>query len=594
MEANSTTATRRHQRSSAGSWLEDATALDAFAMVVAALLPVAISPVMGSYTFTPKFAVVLVLAAVGVPVLARRALAGERASWVGAGFLLVALVSATVSGSPLVGFFGMYLTGTGWLFWCAAVGAWAIGRSLSERGRELVASSLVLGAAADALVAVAQQALQLRSPVLGLYQGTQADGLMGNPVFLESILLGATAIVLVRTCRQSALWSLVAALLAAALELSGERFALALLALLAVAAVVLYRSRRAALFVAASFGAYGVTYLAANAALHAKLTRSVTSNPRVLLWKSLAHALAHEVLLGFGPGQTITASTRYSSHALARRLAVGSDFADAHDIFAEVVVTTGLLGLAAFLVFAWSSLRHTSGPLLAYGAMAVAVELVEPLNVGVTPLVLLAIGAAWRPVHAASGTGHELGAALQSGRIWAAGATTVLVCAAVAASAVMLFGDYEANEAILYYRYPDAVSAAHALRVWAAPALLPAQVAANHAAADTDSRHWHLLARAWIATAVERQPTDSYLWTSLGAADEALGHTGAAISDDRRALTLYPYSVEALVGLGGLDAATGHADEAAGRAREALSIAPGYTPARELLDRTGRSRSTRA
>ena len=573
---NSSTGRAATSRFGAPSWLEGATTLDVVAALLAFLLAVAISPVTNSYTFTPKLAVVLVLAAIGLPRLARLAAGGDRAAWAALSFLAIGLASAANSGSVLVGLFGMYLSGTGWVFWCGVVGAWAIGRSLGPRGADLATAGLVAGALVNAVVTVAQQAFQLASPVLGLYQGTQADGLMGNPIFLESVLLGALAIVLVRACTVRWQWSLAAVVISASLELSGERFAIALLAVLVVWAVAVHRNRRSLLFAAAVAFGYGVTYAFSSALIHARIARNVASNPRLTLWKALAHAFAHRPVLGWGPGQTLQATTAFQPLALAKRLAVATYFNDAHDILVEVAVTTGVLGLVAFVAFAGQAMRSASGPLLGAALMMLAVELVEPLNVGVTPLAFLALGAAT----ARTGRTGPGEARTARGRARLVGAATaVLVAAAVGASATMLYGDYELNSGLLAYRYPTAVRGAHVLAVWSDPALVVAEIAVNRSIAFRDRRHWLLLARHWHAVAAAREPTNTQLWTALAGADAELGRLRAASSEYENALRLDRFDTEALVGLASIDIREGRAREAVALLHRALATAPGYAPA---------------
>ena len=548
--------------------------LELFAAAAAALLPISISPVVFSYTFTPKLAVLLLVAAAGLPLLVRLAVVGQSA-WparAALAFLAVALISGLTSGSVLVGLFGVYAWGTGWLFWCGVIGAWAIGRSLGPAGRDLVVSSLLVGAGANAAMTIVQQILQIRSPyvmgrspVLGLYQPGQADGLMGNPVFLESILVGALAVALIRACRGSRSWVALGVLLSAGLELSGERLAVGLLAVIALAGVVLYRSRRAVVFAVAGLGSYALAYLATSRLEPHRLGESLTSNPRVALSKTLARALLHHPFLGFGPGGTIAASSHYASLSLARRLVDPTAFADAHDIVIEVAVTTGLLGLAAFGAFVLLALRHAKGVLLAFAVAAAAVELVEPLNVGVTPLIFLALGAA-----AASPV-------VTVPRVWKGferAARTVLLGAALLASATMLYGDYLLNDAWLHYRYPEAVRGADILAVWSNPAATTALVAANRSVVEPDTSYWIAQVHRWWAAAVARQPTDTALYVDLAISDETLGQVHGALSSYRHALALDRYNVDALVGLGRLDAQLGHRAEAVDLFRAAVLVEP--------------------
>ncbi|MGO9794453.1 MAG: hypothetical protein ACLP8S_34500, partial [Solirubrobacteraceae bacterium] len=175
--------------------------LGVFAAVGAVALCFAFSPKVNSVTFTPKFAVVLLFAAVGIVPLARLVRSASPLRWparAAVAFLAVALLSALVSPSPNIGFFGLYLWGTGWLFWLGAAGAFAIGASLDPKDRRSLLAGLLVGSAGSALVAIFQIIANPSSPGLSLYNGSQADAFLGNPIHLEALLLGGVALVLGR------------------------------------------------------------------------------------------------------------------------------------------------------------------------------------------------------------------------------------------------------------------------------------------------------------------------------------------------------------------------------------------------------------
>jgi len=133
--------------------------LGMFAAIGAAALCFAFSPKVNSVTFTPKFAIVLLFAAVGIVPLARLVMARSPLRWparAAVAFLAVALVSALVSPSPNIGFFGLYLWGEGFLFWLGAAGAFAIGTSLGPKERRWLLGGLLVGSVGSALVAIFQ------------------------------------------------------------------------------------------------------------------------------------------------------------------------------------------------------------------------------------------------------------------------------------------------------------------------------------------------------------------------------------------------------------------------------------------------------
>jgi asparagine N-glycosylation enzyme membrane subunit Stt3 len=125
-----------------------------FAAAVAFLLPVVFSPSVAATFWTPAAAICLVVAAVGLPRLTAIGRVDRAAVAAASVFLTTSLVSALVSHNPLIGMLGLYYWGTGWLFIAALVGAWAIGRSLDERARDLVATAIIAAALVNSVVAL--------------------------------------------------------------------------------------------------------------------------------------------------------------------------------------------------------------------------------------------------------------------------------------------------------------------------------------------------------------------------------------------------------------------------------------------------------
>ena len=117
--------------------------------------------------------------------------------------------------------------------------------------------------------------------------------------------------------------------------------------------------------------------------------------PRVQLWQAAIEAIGDRPLLGYGPGRTQARHvTPRRSLTFARYEGPDVLFADAHNFLVEVLTTTGILGFAAFLAWLVLAGRRARGPLAGFAVVGAMTMLVEPLNVGLTPLVLLALGAA--------------------------------------------------------------------------------------------------------------------------------------------------------------------------------------------------------
>ena len=169
---------------------ERPTGLDLVAAATAFLLPVAYLPIVDAPFWSPKVAVLLPAAAVGltcIPALLRTEL--RRATLAALVFLLVASLSAASSDDVSQAVFGLYNWGTGLLFiWCL-VGVWALGASVTEAGRKRVVLGLVTGIGISAAVGVLQVVVDLGVPFLGSPVDDRATGFAGNPVHLAALAL---------------------------------------------------------------------------------------------------------------------------------------------------------------------------------------------------------------------------------------------------------------------------------------------------------------------------------------------------------------------------------------------------------------------
>jgi hypothetical protein len=554
--------------------------LGVFAAVGAAALCVAFSPKESSVTFVPKFVVLLLFAAVGIVPLARLVVARSPLRWparAAVAFLAVAFVSALVSPSPSIGFFGLYLWGTGWLFWLGAAGAFAIGASLGPKERRWLLAGLLAGALGNALIAIFQIIKNLPTPGLTLFNGNQADGLLGNPIHLEALLLGALALVLGRACRAPLRWGAVVLLLAVGLEFTFERFALVVLALLVLYALYAYGLGRGAMFTVLIALGYGIGYLGGGSGLGSRVssgTGETTFGLRVRVWLQGARYVLHHPLLGGGPGQLRTAMNSSATLSFYQHVLVGRILTDGHDVFVEVAVTTGLLGLACFLVWLFGAARIAGRcAFLGFAGAMIAVELVEPINVAILPLAFLALGAATavrlrpeaRPAHAAqlSGTNVEQGI---GGKLSEPASTPYALITTVVALALALFLGVTmvVGDAYMFrgtnsgpgrpFNLAAAKDADRLLPYWPDSALEVAQIKAfdslnGGSAASADVAE----ARQWTAVAASRDSESPQIWTLLAGADTEVKKYPLARAEYYRALSCDKWYTQAFQGLGHLD-----------------------------------------
>ncbi len=553
----------------------------------------------------------LLFAAVGIVPLARLVTARSALRWPAraiVAFLAVALVSALASPSPNIGIFGLYLWGTGWLLWLGAAGAFAIGASLSRVDRQWLFAGLLIGALGNALVAVVQIIGNISTPGLALFDGSQADGFLGNPIHLEALLLGALALVLGRTCRSPLRWGVVVLALAVGLEFTSERFAIVILVLLVLYALYSYGVRRGGTFTLLIAAGYGIAYLGGGSGLGSRVTSGTgetTFGLRLRVWLEGAHYVLHHPLLGAGPGQLRTAMDSTATLSFFQNVLAGKILTDGHDIFVEVGVTTGLLGLGCFLIWLFGAARKAAPcSFLGFAVAMLAVELVEPLNVAILPLAFLALGAATavrlRPGSSRADAGDQSGdervaqvdvsSPSEPARARYAGIMTlVAVGLALLLGVTMVTGDFYMQRGTDFrvgqpFNVAAAKDANTLLPYWPDSALEVAQIRA-YDSLNSGSANPVILAesRRWTAVAVSRDSRNPQLWTLLAGADLELHAYGLARAHYYRALLCDKWYTQALQGLGRLAGINGSWDVAVHWYRLALETVVKDAPAAASL-----------
>jgi hypothetical protein len=545
------------------------------AVAAAFLLPVAFSTSVSAQVWSPRAALLLVLAAFGLPRLFQLLHSDARLPALAAtAFLAVAAVATAVSPQPILSLLGLYDWGTGLLFVAVLVGAWALGASLDAAAVPSVELALIAGILINALVAVVQGALSLDATPFTRYEG-RAAGLLGNPVHLGTLMLGGLALVLPRVRSNPVRWGAAAILVAAAMQLSGSRFALALAVLIGVVAVV-RGGRRDLLGVGAiglglllgvGIGAAGGTTTGAGRVEAGG--GSVNTTARVQAWSSAGRAIADHPVLGAGPGRFRAATSPDRDLAVVRAEGADRLFFDAHDVFVEYATTTGILGVTAFAIWLALGCRRARGPLLGFALLILAMHLVEPQFVGTTPLAFLALGAAGRV------------AVAPLGRI-ATALTAVLVLAALGSAGRLLYGDFQLHQAILDSSEGPAKAAVAALPPWPESAKVAGRVSlyrsiTSHApGARTETLHWDRLA-------TRRDDTDPDAWSQLAEAQLYFRDAPGAVRTFKEALRWDPWSVRALNGLANAYLAEGDRARAKAALQRSLMAEPEQKKARAQL-----------
>ncbi len=549
--------------------------------------------------FGPRAAVLLVLAALGLPVLALRAWR-SRLAWgarAAVAFLAVAAVAAALSPAPWVGFFGVDEVGTGWIFFVALAALWALGTDLGEAGAELLGRGLLLLALLTGGAIVLEVGGQGWSalgtfvthfPGLQFTRG-QPTGFAPNAVFAAQLLIGGLALLAWRSERSNPVaWWVMTAGLGAATYLSSERYGLLLIAGLAVWVLVVRRARAAAWFVAATGGGLlvGLAFqklVQSGSSAHFRLVAAEGGNgtvgPRMREWTAALHAVAARPVVGIGPGQSAVAIVPYRPVPSLLRDGL---FPDAHNFLVEVAVTTGLLGLGLFLAWLVPGLRHARGALLLYALVVLAGGLIEPLNITTTSLAFLALGAAAvGAVRAPPGASSGAPVPLPGWTVTAAtAARVVLVLVALFAGITLMVGNTELHDGIVNSDSNALAAASRHLPMWSDAANALSDLA-NTDARSHPSANLVKVAVAWNHVAIAREPQDASAWARLGFNLQELGNLRAAEAAVNRSLALDPtigttYTTKALVllRLDGVDAALHWAEGA----RRAGDVGAGFDP----------------
>jgi hypothetical protein len=387
-----------------------------FALCVADL------PRLATSVWAPKFAVLLVMGAAGIPVLLLRAFGRRgqssgtelrargsrterrargsrterRAARFAVAFVLAGVVSMAGAARPLLALVGLYEQGTGWLFVMALAGCWALGTYLRAPDRDLVATALIGGALVNAVVSILQQATDLSSVGLGGFPNGTApalpDGLLGNPSYSGALLAAALALIAPRFLAQPRRWAVPAAVIGVGLGVGGER--LPALVALAVCLVVVWIARthtaasvpagesdrvdlssrmlRSVLFSVPSLGGVIVGSIVARTSggvgvvSHAaQSTANETFGQRFHAWSAALHAIGHSVgshlAFGYGPGQFRAATSAYFSVSFER--SSGVTFTDAHNLFVEYLTTTGIVGVVLLVCWLGCTVIPARGPM---------------------------------------------------------------------------------------------------------------------------------------------------------------------------------------------------------------------------------------
>lgn len=364
-------------------------------MLVVAAWPGSMFP-----SWTPRFAVLLVVGLLGVVHLARLVRLGEAAALLAVGVIATFGVSALAAPglrSSALGFVGRDLSLASALLF---MGCWAFGRSTSNS--RAVAWSFVASASFVSMIGLVQVVADIDKGFLALQSGRPAS-LLVNPVYFGAICAGGAVAAAGLAAQSSRLLPAALAcssLLSAGVAVSGSRVAAIGLVLASLLIVVSVRATPALVAIAAVAlgGVFGtvlelVTGSGRNAASRLGDT---DGDGRSTVWGYGIEAWRDRPILGHGIGRFRPATQQFfeldfvAEHAFDDRTQA---WFDPHNVVIMVLVAAGVVGLLVVACWLAFAARECSGPLLWASMTIAATWLLQPVSIHTMPVALLLFGA---------------------------------------------------------------------------------------------------------------------------------------------------------------------------------------------------------
>ena len=376
---------------------------DWLAVVIGALIPIAYLPTLVGPTLTPRLALALVAAPAGAVTLLSLVRRRDAPAVLAVVFLAAAVVASLLGGSPIPSLKGTVLSHTSVLAYIAAIGCWALGRSITDDARAILGPVIVIATSVNIVAGLAQLTFQVYSGPLGTLEG-RASGLMGNPAYYSSGLAAPCVYAMARAANapRSRSWLSAVVVFAFGAGISGARALVGIIVLVVAVTLIVtwFRAWRVAAAVAVGlFAASVFTGLSAGTTTAGRFA-SKGGDGRLQVWVYDLRALLDRPLLGWGPGNHGVAVRRYFTAGFTRQYAYDDALIawnEPHNLVMQTLVSTGVIGflaLAAFLVV--QVRRDADWPLLAGFLAAAATWLLQPATVHSVPIAMLMLGAAAR------------------------------------------------------------------------------------------------------------------------------------------------------------------------------------------------------
>jgi O-antigen ligase len=549
---------------------------DKFLLTITFFMPIFYIPNVYSPFFTPRFALLALLISTGLPALLglllnpRFRLPALFATL----FLLITLISALISESPLTGIFGIYTLGTGWLFYLMLICGWSSSVYINNKiiYRRLVLKLMIVAGLVNAMIAIVQvttQNLGLLPDTLKLSGGP--SGLMENSAFLAEFLLAICLLVIFQSQLSRFTTWVTLTILALTLGATSEHTPIIMAVLTILTCFIVPKLRKFIirslymlfLIIAGIYVYSEIQSIAfgSNYALNVNAGSSSISF-RLTTWKIILKNINSHFLLGYGPGETLSLVSQHESLKLALSLPVNQLVGDAHNMLIEILGTCGILGFILFCGFIISAIRKLSlnylvAPIITLGIYS----LIEPQMIGVTPLLFLFLGASsvdeihWKLTSAQSLIRAILFPLITIGAI------------------ALIIGDFELNSSFQYVganhssinlNPPAEFHVANALLpMWPESAISWARYYA-YTVVNSNNKPTKFIKpyleheASWYKAAIARNETIPTFWDGYAIVETELSNYAEAKKLYLKALEMDPYYQDADVGLSALGVRTGN------------------------------------
>ncbi|MDJ0768638.1 MAG: O-antigen ligase family protein [Ilumatobacter sp.] len=355
-------------------------------------------PVFRFDWWTPRLALLVGALPVGLWAAWRLIRTRDRATIAAAAFAAWLVIGAALSSSPWLSLKGATGRDYSALTLIGALSMWAIGRMLPKSATKVIGPTVIGALGLSVIVGTYQVLVGIAT---GLYASSpsRASGLLVNPVYFGSMAAGAAAYAAAAHVAEGRRWTLLALAAAAyGVMLSGSRVALFTTLVIVAVVCLATRTMRSVWSAAATVCGLGLGYVVSQIGDgRSSVDRfGVGTEGRLDVWRYGIEGVFDRPLTGTGIGffregvqEAFTIEFVRDETALGRQ-----SWADPHNLVILILVSTGIVGLALFLAFAFLSIGSSRGPLLALFLGIAASWLLQPTPILTAPTALLVLGAA--------------------------------------------------------------------------------------------------------------------------------------------------------------------------------------------------------